>query len=142
MNQFIENIKRGQGAQAMNEQSTQLFAQVLLSEMGGAETPDPDEIPEGERSFLMNVALKRINVAKLPIKFSLPGIVAAEALAAGNVGSMVTILIDCLSVYENETVTAEKLANLYPMGFYNEETFTDYIDNHLKPRKVKWAEIY
>jgi hypothetical protein len=57
-------------------------------------------------------------------------------------GSTVALLIDCLNKYEGQTVTCAMLADLYPSGFYDEPTLMKYVDDYLKTRKVKWAEIY
>ena len=143
MNQFVENIKRGQGSRPMSKEATQIFAQAIFAEADpNANFPPIDEVPEKDLSFLMGVAIKRIKAIGLPINFTFPALIAAEALTEGNVGKMVTILVDCLTEYQDKVVTVEMLSHLYPMGFYDDRTFEDYIDNHLKPRKVKWAEIY
>ena len=51
-------------------------------------------------------------------------------------------LIDCLNAHEGQTVTTNMLADLYPVGFYDEATMERYCDQFIKPKKVKWAEIY
>ena len=66
----------------------------------------------------------------------------AEMLTKGVPGKGVALLIDCLTKHKGETITLKELTELYPWGFYKEEVCEDYIDNYLKPKKVKWAELY
>lgn len=93
--------------------------------------------------FLIKILDKRIEVMNLPIKFSQAGKVAALCFA-DRAGAMVMLLIDCLNAYEGKEVTPQMLADLYPEGFYDEDTMMRYADGYLKHpnRRVKWAEVY
>jgi hypothetical protein len=57
-------------------------------------------------------------------------------------GSAIILLIDTLNKYEGQIVTIKMLAELYPMGFYDEASLIKVIDEEIKPRKRKWSEIY
>lgn len=99
------------------------------------------ELPE-KMTPTMQIIQKRIDVMELPIKFTAAALVATVGLSEENPGRAVTILIDCLRKFPEGEVDTEKLSLLYPTGFYDDQTFADYIDNYLKPRKIEWAKIY
>lgn len=133
-----ETVFKGK-TQPMTNAQTQLFVACSLAEGKGLPLTTEKELP-----FFSAVVKQRIESMKLPIGFTPHALLAINALA-DRVGSAVVILIDALTKYEGTVVTTSELADLYPSGFYDEETLTDYIDNYLKPRnptKVKWAEIY
>lgn len=94
--------------------------------------------------MIPKIIRKRIEVMQLPINFTISGLIAIDALACGNPGKAIAILIDCLTSFEgNLAVSADDLINkIYPNGFYSDDVFIDYVDNYIKQRKVKWAEIY
>lgn len=92
--------------------------------------------------FACQVVQKRVKAFNLPIKFTDNALLSITAFVGNNPGRTVALLIDALTKYENKTVTVEMLCELYPWGIYTEESLGDYIDNYLKPKKVKWAEIY
>lgn len=94
-----------------------------------------------EIQFLIQVLNKRIEVMKLPISFDGPAKTAVLALV-DRAGAVVVLLIDCLNAFEGKTVTVNMLMDLYPLGFYDEPTLMRYIDDYMKPRRVKWAEVY
>jgi hypothetical protein len=106
-----------------------------------AEAVAEEDVPEAEEAFLVQVLNKRIEVHNLPISFSGPAKMAVLALT-DRPGSVVALLIDCLNAYEGQKVTVEKLADLYPTGFYDEDTLIRYADQYLKTRKVKWSDLY
>ena len=141
INKFVEDIKNGVGASSMSKEATEVFTMAMIGEFKGKRRMVED-LSESDCTFLMNVIQKRIDIMKIPIKFSVSAMIACEALSEGVVGKMVIILVDCLNEYEGQEITVDKVANLYPFGFYNEEVFTDYVDNYLKPRKVNWAHTY
>ena len=82
----------------------------------------------------------------LPISFTPEGLIAAYALTENVVGRAIALLIDCLTKWEGQKITASMLADLYPYGFYSEETFSKYVNDYLKNPElrsnIKWAEIY
>ena len=84
---------------------------------------------------------KRIEVMKLPISFTSTALFSFAAFT-GVVGGYITILIDCLNKFEDKIVTLDDLIDLYPNGWYTEESFGYYVDNHLKKKTFKWAEVY
>lgn len=111
--------------------------QFMTLENSGVEVPDEDI----NEFLLAQILKKRIDVMKLPVKYTNLGLIAANCFAH-NPGQAVALLVDFLTKFEGETITVNKLCELYPFGFYTEEAFTDYVDNRLKTRSVKWAEIY
>jgi hypothetical protein len=102
---------------------------------------EPELPPDTANTFLLQVLQKRLEAMKLPITFSAPAKLAVLALV-DTPGMLVGLLIDCLNAYEGGNVTVEKLSELYPRGFYTQKTFEKYVDHLIKPKKVKWAEIY
>lgn len=126
----------------LDQDSTKLFALATIIEM------NKDKLGDAETEYFTNhpsfqIIQKRIEVYELNIKFSITGVIAAMALTRGVPGRCVTLLIDLLNTLpQGHEVTARDLAYLYPHGFYNEETFGEYIDTVLKPRKMNWTHIY
>lgn len=118
----------------MSDEQSKLLITCALAE--GKELKMTDELP-----LLSQIVKKRIEALKLPIKFTDWGLMAINALVRVP-GAAVALLIDALTMFENKEVTVSDLCELYPFGFYDEESFEKYIDDFLKPRKVKWAEIY
>lgn len=92
--------------------------------------------------FCSRLIKSRIQNLHLPIKFTDIALFAAISLHECNPGKAITILIDCLCKYKDDEVTVAKLTEVFPWGFYDEVTFTDYVDNYLKPKKTLWSEIY
>lgn len=141
---FLEEAKKGKGCSPMSEGATQEYCMAVMMETGGHAIP-LEELRE-QNIFVIEVILKRIEVMGLPIEFSPAALVGAYAMTENNVGRGMALLIDCLTEHEGKTMTASMLADMYPYGFYSEETFTSYVDDYLKnpemKPKVKWAEIY
>ena len=126
--------------QPMSESSANLFVTATAAEMSPA--PVPQDVTDAvEEHFLVQVLDRRIEAFKLPIKFTVPAKLAVLAYV-DRPGGVVTLLIDCLNAYEGKTVDVGMLTDLYPEGFYDEKTLMRYVDDYLKPKKVKWAEIY
>jgi hypothetical protein len=132
----------------MNETQSELFVMACMAEAMHQPLP-PEQEKKLDEQFFIAVILKRIEAFNLPIKFSAPAKMAILGLV-DRVGSAVILLIDCLNAYEGQTVNTGMLANLYPMGFYDEDTRDRYVDEYLKPRdrpdlkhpRVKWSEVY
>jgi hypothetical protein len=120
----------------LSEVRAKIFATAVLMAFG-----PPQPLEDIEKQFLIQVLNKRIEVLKLPITFTPPAKMAILAFV-DRAGYLVALLIDCLNAYEGKEITPEMLADLYPVGFYDEATLDRYIDNYLKTRRVKWAEIY
>jgi hypothetical protein len=136
----------------MTNEQTKSFAEAVLAESflerENKKAPTVDEtIKAGvELPFGAMIMLKRIEVLSLPIKFTVPGLMAACSLAT-NPGKIVCLLIDCLVNFEGKEVNARMIGDIYPFGFYSQTEFTRIVDEELKPRKkdgprAKWAHIY
>jgi hypothetical protein len=78
---------------------------------------------------------------KLPIEFTKPALFAICCFT-DIPGGAVVFLIDALNQFEGKTVTAAMLGDLYPWGFYTEESLFKYIDGEIKTRTKKWSEVY
>jgi hypothetical protein len=143
LNPFLERAKSQQYTISMDKSLAELFLTAVFLEKNKDVKSLKKDLDTSElgSNFLLQILKKRIVALDLPIEFTLPAAIAAISLAS-NPGKIVTLLIDCLTAYEGETITINKLTEMYPFGFYNEETFIDYIDNYLKPRKVAWSEVY
>jgi hypothetical protein len=142
---FLEEAQLGRGCSPMSEGAIQEYTMAVMLETAG-DNPVPLEELRQQNIFVIEVILKRIEVMNLPISFTPEGLIAAYALTENVVGRAIALLIDCLTKWEGQTVTASMLADLYPFGFYSEETFSKYVNDYLKNpdlrSKIKWAEIY
>jgi len=142
---FLDNAQKNIGCAPMSEGASQEYVMAVMMETAGDKAIPMDELRK-ERIHVIEIVLKRIEVLGLPITFTPEGLVAAYAMTENNPGRAVIMLIDCLTKHEGGTVTASMLADLYPYGFYSEETVIDYVDNYLKNpetrSQIKWAEIY
>jgi hypothetical protein len=126
----------------LSKPRAELFMKATLLEMSWEEEGTPNkDLPELSEILGIQILDKRIDVMKLPIKFTAPGKMAALAYV-DSPGKMIVLLIDCLTAYEGQTVGVAKLVSLYPDGFYTQECFEKYVDELIKPKKIKWAEIY
>lgn len=121
--------------QALSDPRQSLLIQAEIDHSDGMQALGLDE------EFLIKILNKRIEVMKLPISFGPAGKLAALA-HVDRAGAMVVLLIDCLNAFEGKEVTPGMLIDLYGGSFYTEASFIDYIDNFMKPKKVKWAEVY
>ncbi len=143
MSNSINNFTNPAGielqSEAMNEDGSSIFIQCTLAELSGASIDL--EAKDFEIPFLTQIILQRIKAFSLPIEFTPCAALAINALV-NNPGKAIALLVDALNKYRGEVVNMDKLANLYPNGFYTEDSFEKYVDEYLKPRKVKWAEIY
>ena len=79
---------------------------------------------------------------KLPIKFTLKAKFILWVLTEQNPGKMMVALIDCLTHYEGTEVTDDQVCELYPDGFYTDDSVRNYVDNYCKTKLCKWSEIY
>lgn len=101
------------------------------------------DIPKEERPFGVQILDKRIEGLEFPIKMNDRTKLFILSLSNGNPGKIVTILIDCLTKFEGREATVENICEeLYPMGFYSDQSFTDYVNNYLKPHRCKWSQVY
>ena len=145
INDFLSNVQKGVGSAPMSEGACNDYAMAVMMESSEEQRVDLEELRK-LNILSIEIILKRIEVLKLPIAFTPEGLLASYAMCENTPGRAVAILIDCLTSFESKTVTAGMLADLYPHGFYNEETFTKYVDNILKnpevKNQIKWSNIY
>lgn len=127
--------------QPMDQKKSELFVMASMAEALPGSTDRVGLEKDLDQQFFIKVLNARIEGMKLPIKFTPEGKLAILALSEV-VGAAVVILIDCLNAFEGKEVTAGMLADLYPVGFYDEKTFHRYVEDYLKPRKCKWADVY
>jgi translation elongation factor EF-1beta len=137
---FKEKREQAQNCKELGKDATKSL--LLLMFMPDDPETDKKMLEELSEDFIYNILEKRISVFNLPISFTIKAYLYICLLVEGNPGKAITILIDALTEYEGKKVDLEDLIELYLFGFYNEKVCEDYIDNYLKPRKVKWAEIY
>ncbi len=144
MQPSISNYKNPAGidfqVQSMDRDDTEIFIKCVFAEAQGANI-DLKKDSGIEVPFLTKILLQRIEAFELPISFTPVAALGIGALVK-NPGQTVALLVDALNKYEGESVDMEKLSELYPFGFYTQDSFEQYVDQYLKPRKVKWAEIY
>jgi len=123
----------------LEDDQMKCLATALFAEHEGS----PVNLKETDADYPVLLAImdKRIKVLELPISFNPYAKIGLLALVNGP-GALVALLIDALNKFEGQVVTVQMLCDLYPFGFYDDPSFTDYVDNYLKARKVKWSEIY
>lgn len=131
---------------SLSEEGSNIFALSVLSELqikkdGRDLMAMPIDMDAPDTPLYIKILMKRVEAMKLPIKFTPAALIAIGTLV-NNVGDVVALLIDCLNKFQGQTIDVEKLSKLYPTGFYDEESFTTYVDDYLKPRKTSWAKIY
>jgi hypothetical protein len=140
-NTWAENLNPTFQKQISDSRARMLLS-ATLAEAVGAEDPEVQKgLEELNEEFLIQILDRRIEVMKLPISFSPAAKLAILALI-DRPGSVVVLLIDCLNAYEKLKVTVPLLVELYPEGFYDEPTLERYVEGYMKPRKVKWSDVY
>lgn len=126
----------------LSEESTKLLVSLLFIELEGNEEKLKQIEEDSESlSFLSKIVKVRIEGLNLPIKFTTLALIAVNCFC-DRAGAAVLLLIDALNKFDGQTVTVQKLCELYPVGFYNEKTFLDIIDKQIKTKKLKWSDIY
>jgi hypothetical protein len=159
-NPFLELLQSVESTKPMTKQMTELMVMAVMSESEDGLNGKPEllvtdddettEIIERDKKlpFPMRVLKGRLVKAELPINFTVNGAIAMTAVTHGNPGRMVAGLVNILTHYvdvkksENHIVNVSDVVRVYPNGDLNEENMLDYIDNYLKPNRVKWAELY
>lgn len=143
---FYEKAQQKENTKPLASDAAYLFAiSAMLDQLS-----TPREVAESEYpqfGFVPAVIGKRLSVLGLDgIAFAESGIAGLNAIADGNPGRAIVVLIDLLTKYsepgKKKLITSVDLADIYPFGHYSDEVLRDYIDNYIKPRKVKWSEIY
>ena len=105
-----------------------------------------EKLPEGmdiHKLFPVQIILKRIEAMELPVSFTEKALLLAVIMTGGNPGAMMTVLIDGLTMFEDQEIDSDMIAmKMYPWGFYTQESIIQYIETYVKTRKVKWSNIY
>ena len=123
----------------ISEEKMKLLVKLILAENDNINLISITEIKNETSLYLSNIILKRIEVLKLPIKFTYNAL-ASVNIFVDRAGSAVLLLIDCLNNFnENHTVTVKDLCKLYPFGFYDEENFVKRIDE-IKEQKDQYID--
>ena len=122
----------------LSKQSSEILLHCIMADSGKTTVAEGviNDLP-----FPSAVVQKRVMALNLPIKFTTPAYLAISALCKGP-GHAVVLLIDVLTQYEGQEVTTGMLCDLYPEGFYENESLGELIDKFMKPKKTKWSELY
>ena len=127
--------------QPLSQKQSKTLLECTLAELACAQNKKPIPFTKDDLPWEPRAVDKRIEAFNLPIKFTPLALLSFTAFAT-NIGGAITILIDCLGKFEGQEVTVEKLCDLYPYGWYTEESFAKYVDEYLKPQKFEWAKVY
>jgi len=119
----------------MTKEQTNSFITIMLGE-------PRTNLPEEELPFTLKMLNKRLEVMDLPIKITERAKWLLFILTEQNPGKMNVALIDCLTEYSEGKVDYDEVVDLYPMGFYTDESVIDYVENYIKPRLCRWSQIY
>ena len=94
--------------------------------------------------FLTKVLKKRIEACELSNMINEEVLAMWVCFSISSPGAAIIYLIDLLEFYETYKRKAEisDISNIYPFGFYNENTLLFIIDNIMKPNKSIWSKIY
>jgi hypothetical protein len=134
---FINYPSRNEiNCKPLDEEQSKLFLNCMLNDVFNI-----DINSKVENLFFSKIIQKRIEVLDLPIKFTCYGMLMVSALCS-TPGEVIILLCDCLYHYEGKRVSVNDISNLYPFGFYNEETVLNIIDNYMKARVHPWSQVY
>ena len=124
----------------MDKDICELYVHLTLLEI----QEEQIKVSEKEKEEIAGGGIIRANlrIRNLPISFTENAIMSIVLLTQGVPGKQIVALVDLLTEYEGKEITMRTLSEMYPYGMYKEEVFMDYIDNYLKPNKVKWSELY
>jgi len=123
----------------LTKDETEVFLMAVMME---SKVGDKEFIPKEDYPPLLQIVMKRIEAMELPIKFTDTAKMVMLSMIDGP-GKAIVFLIDALALYEGKTVTGNMIAeDLYPFGFYTDDSFGRYVDHFIRPHKVKWAGIY
>jgi len=137
--EFIENpfIEKA-NSEEFTARLTESQCKILISIVSAKSLEE-----ELKNLFIPQIILKRIDAFKLGISFTPKALGIIDVFAMNNPGRAVIILIDCLTKFGEVEVNDSMLCkDLYPYGFYNMDTFVDYVENYLKSKKVRWSTLY
>ena len=141
---FYKKAESTKFTSPLSEDTSDLLLKLFMVDADCKKTGNKGPtIEECRKDAMCDLIMKRIDAFKLPLNFTPTGLLALTFLTEGRPGKAVVGLVDILTKFEGkDEITMSDIYDLYPNGMYNEKTFEDYIDNYLKPNKVKWAEIY
>ena len=96
---------------------------------------------------ICNLAIKRIESLNLPIDLDVCFLI--DIFAEGVPGRAVFMIIDLMNYYEDNLKEVNMKADwdvavteIYPWGFYSNETIVNIVDNYVKTNKLRNSEIY
>jgi hypothetical protein len=138
--------------QPLSKENCVLLLKLTLAEMSAKEEEVSSKLEDigKELPFLSQIVQKRIEVLKLPIKFTPLALLAINCFA-DRPGAAVLFLIDALNKFkfedkpgsENPVVTVEMICTeLYPLGFYTGDAMADRIDNEIIAKKDRFSYVY
>ncbi len=115
-----------------NEDNDKSFIKELLSS------------DEYNNQFLTQILKKRIEVFNLQDKIDDEALAMYLCFNICSPGAAIIYLIDLLEFYETKgrKATIGDISNIYPMGFYDENSLLFIIDNITKPKLSIWSQIY
>jgi hypothetical protein len=119
---------------------TQEQSNILMRCVLAENSPQAKDLKLEKMPPLSEIVRRRVEVMKLPIKFTTAAYLAVNAFC-DRPGAAVILLVDCLHKYEGQTVDVSKLVEVYPDGFYSEEAFIRRIDVEI-PKDQKWGYVY
>lgn len=138
--EFKKHRNSSQSCQEFEEENAKLYAMACLIDKSGKEAPEDEYFNSIGATQILK---RRIEVFKLPITFTMTGIIGMLAMTNGVPGRAVVLLVDCLNeLPPGSVVNASTLGEIYPWGFYKEEIFGRYVDEVMKPKKINWSHIY
>lgn len=102
------------------------------------------QIAETENPSIFLIAYKRWLHYGMQEKIALETLLLVDLFARGVPGRAVMILIDMLNIHEDtgQIVTFSEVINLYPMGFYDDNTFKVILDGYVKTGLLRNFDIY
>ena len=94
--------------------------------------------------FITKVLKKRIEAFKLEDKINDEVLAMWICFGISSPGAAIIYLIDLLEFYETHHRKADisDISNIYPFGFYDENTLLFIIDNIMKPNRSIFSKIY
>jgi hypothetical protein len=119
----------------LSQEQSEILIRCVLAE----NSPQSKSLKLEKLPPLSEIVRKRVEVMKLPIKFTPAAYLAVNAFC-DRPGAAVVLLIDCLNKHEGDTIDVDKLVRIYPDGFYSEDAFIRRIDVEIP--KEKWNHVY
>lgn len=120
-----------------------LISDLLLREENAIKNQEPITTKEGrtDLSGVSKLVHNLIETYNLPVLFTDLAL-QAVGMFARNTDEAIILLMDCLTTFERETVTVNKLSRLYVFGFYNEELIKKIIVGTVHTKRHPWYFVY